>query len=332
MRPLKITVTIALPITFLGFILLLWYVHTNITRELAPGDLPFNIEKGSNLGDFSQSLISRNVIKQEWPLLLWATATGKATRIQAGEYQFPQTTNLRSMLAQVIDGKVINYSITIIEGWTFSQIQDMLLKSEHLTDDISNLSELELLKAIGSKSSNLEGLFFPDTYYSSLGHSSLEILKLAHDTMAGHLGIVWQQKTSESVVTTPYEALILASIIEKESLIDAERTLVSGVLSNRLRENLLLQTDPTIIYGLGDRFDGILRKSDLTTDGPYNTYTRKGLPPTPIANPGMKSLIAAVRPARTSKMFFVARGDGTHEFSDTLEEHNIAVNKYQRKN
>jgi len=311
---------------------LCWYIYSNITRELTPGQSLYNIEKGSSLRDFSKTLENRGIIAREWPLLVWATFTGKATRIQAGEYRFPETTNLKSIVKQILDGEVVTYSVTIIEGWTFSDIRKMLQKSEHLTDDIADLSELEILNAIGSSQPHPEGLFFPDTYYSSRGDSQLAILKVAHDTMATHLEEVWQNKSLEVAIETPYEALILASIIEKESVVDTERTLISGVLSNRLRQNLLLQTDPTIVYGLGDVFDGILRKSDLTNDGPYNTYTRRGLPPTPIASPGMKSLIAAVQPKQTSKMFFVARGDGTHEFSETLAEHNVAVNQYQRNN
>jgi UPF0755 protein len=289
----------------------------------------YRIEKGSSLRDFAKELKDRRVISSEWPLLTWAVYRRQTRKVQAGEYRFDKDSNLATMLRRIIAGDVVTYPITFIEGWTFTQFRKALEDAEHLLPDSIGLNDQEILSAIGSDYNQPEGLFFPDTYHSVRGYSQLTMLNRAYRAMEEKLANTWSMRESGLPLANPYEALILASIIERESGVDEERERISGVLINRLRQNMPLQVDPTVIYGLGPSFDGDLRKDHLEMDGPYNTYMRMGLPPTPISNPSLKSLQAAVRPIETKDMFFVARGDGQHEFSETLEEHHRAVRKYQ---
>lgn len=259
-----------------------------------------------------------------------AHITGYNASLKAGDYQLTEKLSPLDLLKYLTRGKVRQYAITFLEGWTFSQFRKALDEHPALRHDSDKLNDSELLRAIGAKESHAEGLFFPDTYFFTRNSSDLTILKRAYQAMQQHLETVWLARQEFLPLKDQYDGLILASIIEKETGADNERTQIAGVFINRLRHNMKLQTDPTVIYGMGNKFDGNLRKIDLQTDHEYNTYTRFGLPPTPIAMPGLASIRAAFNPAITDELYFVARGDGTSHFSSTLEEHNRAVLKYQK--
>jgi len=226
-------------------------------------------------------------------------------------------------------GETLKERLTIVEGWTFREMRAALAAHPLLKRDSEKLSDAQLLAAVGSTEPHPEGLFAPDTYVFDAGTSDLDILRQAHRAQQARLARAWEERAADLPLKLPYEALILASIIEKETGQSADRARIAGVFINRLRIGMLLQTDPTVIYGLGEKFDGNLRKRDLTTDTPYNTYTRGGLPPTPIALPGQASIEAALKPEKTRSLYFVARGDGTSQFSDSLDEHNRAVARFQ---
>ena len=236
------------------------------------------------------------------------------------------------LLDKLTRGEVTLAELALIEGWNIRQVRQAIAAHAHLKKDGSVLADADLLESIGAKETHPEGLFFPDTYLFSKGASDLEVLRRAYRIMHKHLLREWDARDPGLPYRSPYEALIMASVIEKETGLAAERTIIAGTLVNRLRIGMLLQVDPSVIYGLGAAFDGNLRKRDLLADGPYNTYTRPGLPPTPIAMPGLASLRAALHPAGTDALYYVARGDGSSKFSRNLEEHNRAVQKYQLKN
>ncbi len=264
-------------------------------------------------------------------LHLWFRLSGDARQIRAGSYEIERGTTARSLLRKLVRGEESLRSLTLVEGWTFRQLRTALAKAPDLRQDTAGLSDADIMEALGRMGQHPEGRFFPDTYSYAKGSSDLKLLALALRTMDRHLQAAWENRAPDSPLRTPQEALILASIIEKETGIHADRALIAGVFNNRLRLGMMLQTDPTVIYGMGELFDGNLRKKDLQTDTPWNTYTRAGLPPTPIAMPGRESLLAAVAPASTKALYFVARGDGSSAFSNSLDEHNRAVNRYQRK-
>jgi UPF0755 protein len=230
----------------------------------------------------------------------------------------------------ITEGDTSLSGITFIEGWTFKQMRQALNADNDVKHDTLGLSDREIAEKLGLGVSEPEGMFFPDTYYFSIGMSDLDILKRANRVMETKLTEYWAQRDPGLPYQTPYDALIMASIVEKETGQGKERPLIAGVFLNRLRIGMRLQTDPTVIYGMGDHYDGNIRKQDLLTDTPYNTYTRVGLPPTPIAMPGAASILAVLHPAKSKALYFVSRGDGTHQFSDTLEEHNRAVWRYQK--
>ncbi len=267
------------------------------------------------------------------PLLLhlWFRISGDARQIRAGSYEIERGTSARSLLRKLVRGEESLRSLTLVEGWTFRQLRAALAKAPDLRQDAAELSDADIMEKLGRMGQHPEGRFFPDTYSYAKGSSDLKLLALALRTMDRHLQAAWENRAPDSPLRTPQEALVLASIIEKETGIHADRALIAGVFNNRLRRGMMLQTDPTVIYGMGELFDGNLRKKDLQTDTPWNTYTRAGLPPTPIAMPGRESLLAAVAPASTKALYFVARGDGSSAFSNSLDEHNRAVNQYQRK-
>ena len=234
------------------------------------------------------------------------------------------------MLIKLTKGDVTQKEITFIEGWTFSQARQTLNNHPSIRHDTAKMSEKEILERIGATEESAEGLLFPDTYHFSEGASDITILKRAYQTMQSTIDTAWAARAPNLPLANPYEALILASIVEKETGLATERRMVATVLTNRLRLGMKLQADPTVIYGIGESFDGNIRKRNLETDTIYNTYTRAGLPPTPIAMPGLASIQAALNPANSKALYFVSRGDGTSYFSDTLEEHNRAVTKYQK--
>lgn len=252
------------------------------------------------------------------------------TAIHRGEYRLsPEDTSV-SAIAKMINGQKIQHSVQFIEGWTYRQYLTALAANEAVTQTLTDTDAQSVLDALEIDQPHPEGWFFPDTYLFERGTTDVEILKQAYGRMQQELTRAWENRSESTQVDTPYEALILASIIERETGAAFERPEIAGVFSRRLAQNMRLQTDPTVIYGLGEDFSGNLTRSHLRQDTPYNTYTRSGLPPTPIANPGRGALEAAVDPAEGTTLFFVARGDGTHQFSTTYEEHNAAVRQYQR--
>jgi UPF0755 protein len=263
-------------------------------------------------------------------LQLYARATGADARIKAGEYSVAPGTTPRSLLALFESGAVIQHSVTIVEGWTFRDLRKALEAEPHLDNTLAGQGEAAVMAALGEPGLPAEGLFFPDTYLFGKGTTDLEILRQARERMRQELERAWAGRSDDVVLETPYQALVLASIVEKETALGAERPRIAGVFSERLRIGMRLQTDPTVIYGLGAQYDGNLRRADLERDGPYNTYTRAGLPPTPIALPGAEALRAAVNPDERGELYFVATGlpDGSHEFSRTLAEHEAAVRRY----
>jgi len=286
------------------------------------------VPPGTTLTRLADDLSERGVLKTPWLLSLYGRLTGEATRIQAGEYIVHDKSTPRQLLTQLVNGEVYLHQITIVEGWRFNEF--LVALREHDAVDSNSLDMDTVMASLSHESLQPEGLFFPDTYRFSRGTSALEILNQSREAMRERLGLAWSRYRATSVLKSPYELLILASIIEKETSLGEERRRIAGVFHRRLENGMRLQADPTVIYGLGDEFDGNLRRSDLTRDTPYNTYTRAGLPPTPIALPSEAALAAAVDPEPGSELYFVAtgRGDGSHYFSTTLEEHNAAVERY----
>ena len=297
---------------------------------LSGASVELSIESGATPRDVAQAWVDAGVQTQPRALYEWFRWSGQARRIRAGSYEIDAGTTPRGLLAKMVQGDETLERVRFIEGWTLRQVRAALTKAPHLKPATAQLSDAQLMAALGSPQLPAEGRFFPDTYVYSRGVSDLTVLRRAHQALQRRLAETWAERAPESPLKTPDELLTLASIVEKETGLPADRGLVAGVFINRLKVGMPLQTDPTVIYGLGAAFDGNLRKRDLLADGPYNTYTRGGLPPTPIALPGMASLRAAVRPQPTRALFFVARGDGSSVFSETLAEHNRAVNKYQR--
>jgi UPF0755 protein len=289
------------------------------------------IESGMSLRRIAADLGGRGLLPQPWLLVAYARTTGEATRVRAGEYQLSQGLTPLTLLAKLVSGQVYLHQLTIVEGWRFSDLLRALRANPAIV--AGTLDGAGIMAALGEPGVHPEGQFFPDTYSFPKGTAELDVLRQAHQALQAHLEAAWQARPPDSELKSPYEALILASIIEKETALPAERRLISGVFHQRLRRSMRLQTDPTVIYGLGDTFDGNLRRADLERDTPYNTYTRGGLPPTPIALPGAASLEAAVAPEMSNAVYFVAtgRGDGSHHFSATLEEHERAVRDYVRQ-
>jgi len=259
-------------------------------------------------------------------LYWWFRLSGQSRLIRAGNYEILPGTTPQSLLTKLVRGDETLRALTLVEGWNFRQVRAALAQAE-LKPDSASLTDAALMDRLGRTGVAAEGRFFPDTYTYAKGASDLAVLRRALHAMDRQLAAAWEQRAADTPLKSPDQALVLASIVEKETGREADRALVAGVFTNRLRAGMLLQTDPTVIYGLGERFDGNLHKRDLQTDTPYNTYTRPGLPPTPIAMPGKASLLAAVRPEPTKALYFVARGDGSSHFSSSLQEHNRAVER-----
>jgi len=266
------------------------------------------------------------------PTLLYALFrfSGDARQIRAGNYEIERGLTPQRLLLKLVRGEESLQSLTLVEGWNWRQVREALARAGNLRGDSRELTDAQIMERLGQPGVPPEGRFFPDTYTYSRGSSDLKVLQRALHAMDRKLAAAWQQRAPDLPLKTPTDALILASIVEKETGKSSDRAQIAGVFINRLRIGMLLQTDPTVIYGLGEAFDGNLRRRDLLADTPWNTYTRAGLPPTPIAMPGKAALMAAVQPAPTRALYFVARGDGSSVFSATLDEHNRAVNRYQR--
>ena len=289
----------------------------------------FLIRPGSHIKAIAQGLARERIIDDPWLFILLARVKGLETKVRAGEYAIVPDMTADEMLLMFAEGSTIHYSLTVIEGWSFQQLRAALAEDPIIEQNLADKTNAEVMQILGYPDQHPEGMFFPDTYRFPKGTSDIDFLKRAYQVMQNHLQREWQQRQPDLPLKTSYEALILASIIEKETGAEFERPMIAGVFIERLRRNMRLQTDPTVIYGLGEGFDGDIRYRDLRKDTPYNTYTRAGLTPTPIALPGLESIRAALNPAETDALYFVSRGDGTHQFSATLDEHNAAVGRYQ---
>lgn len=299
--------------------------------KLQPRSQEVSIQPKSGLRSIANQLVAQGVLKEPWRFILIAKLLRKEQYLQAGNYTLNKNISPYQLLLSLNHGKTTQGSITFIEGRTFEQMRQKLAVNDAVKQTIAGLSEAEILKLIGSKYTVAEGLFFPDTFYFDRNSTDIELLKTSYNAMQLKLEKAWQGRDQNLPYKNSYQALIMASIIEKETGKASERPMIAGVFVNRLRLGMRLQTDPTVIYGMGLRFDGNIRKKDLSIDTPYNTYTRSGLPPTPIAMPGLASIEAALRPAETKALYFVGKGDGSHAFSNNLVEHNRAVVKYQLK-
>ncbi|MBT9494247.1 MAG: endolytic transglycosylase MltG [Paucibacter sp.] len=307
-----------------------WWLQAPL--NLASPSVELSIEAGSSPREVAQAWVNAGVQTDQRLLYEWFRWSGQARQIRAGSYEVHQGVTPRELLAKMVRGDEVLEQLRLIEGWTFAQVRAALAKAPALKQSTAAMTEAQLMAALGAPAQAAEGRFFPDTYAYSRGVSDLTVLKRAHKAMQERLDSAWAGRSEGLPLKSADEALVLASIVEKETGAAADRGLVAAVFINRLAMGMPLQTDPTVIYGLGPAFDGNLRKRDLQTDTPFNTYTRGGLPPTPIAMPGNASLLATLHPARSRALYFVARGDGSSEFSDDLAAHNRAVNKFQRGN
>jgi UPF0755 protein len=304
-----------------------WWLHAPLPMGEAAIELA--IEPGTSPRGVARDVQAAGVRTDARLLYWWFRLSGQSRLIKAGNYEIAPGSTPLGLLDKLVRGDETLRALTLVEGWNFRQVRAALATAE-LKPDSAALGEAALMERLGRTGVAAEGRFFPDTYTYAKGASDLTVLRRALHAMDRQLAAAWEQRAADTPLKTPDEALVLASIVEKETGREADRALVAGVFTNRLRASMLLQTDPTVIYGLGERFDGNLRKRDLQTDTPYNTYTRTGLPPTPISMPGKASLLAAVQPERTKALYFVARGDGSSHFSSSLDEHNRAVGRYQR--
>ncbi len=307
---------------------LAWYGNRPLQIEPLPKTL--NVAPGTNLRSLSAMLEREGVVGNAQVFWLLGRVLGKAGTLKVGVYTLDRPLTPLELYAKIQRGEVSQAVVQFIEGWNWREVSAELAAQPLLKNESASMGEAEILQAIGAEENHIEGLLFPDTYFYAPHTSDLGVLRRAYRRQHDKLMAAWDARAPGLPYRTPYEALIMASIVEKETGVAFERPKIAGVFLNRLRLGMRLQTDPTVIYGLGDRFDGNLRKIDLQRDTPYNTYTRAGLPPTPIAMPSEAAIQAALNPARTDALYFVARGDGTHVFSSTLEAHNRAVNRYQR--
>ena len=290
----------------------------------------FRVKPGASARGAARAAREAGIDVNELAFAALARITGVSQVLRAGRYAVDRGATLAQLVAKLRSGEVLHERLTVVEGLTFKEMRALLAATPELRQDSATMTDTQLLQAIGAGEAHPEGLFAPDTYLYDPGSSDLEVWRQAYRSQMGALQDAWAGRAANLPYKTPYEALIMASIIEKETGQSAERAMIGGVFVNRLRRGMLLQTDPTVIYGLGDRFDGNLRKRDLLADGPYNSYTRAGLPPTPIALPGKAAIAAALQPAVTEALYFVSRGDGSSEFSNSLDAHNRAVDRYQR--
>ena len=306
------------------------YLFAISPLQLRTSPLDFNIPSGIGLRVVSRVMAESGIGFSPWQFSLLGRVLGKDSDIKAGSYEIENGVTPLQLLDKLTRGDVSQAELVIVEGKTFHQLRALLDAHPFVHHDTTGLSDTDILAKLGSTELHAEGLFAPDTYLFSKNSSDLDILRRAYHAMQQRLANEWARRATKLPYGSPYDALIMASIVEKETGVAQDRPQVAAVFLNRLRTGMPLQTDPTVIYGLGERFDGNLRKGDLQIDTPYNTYTRSGLPPTPIAMPGTASLVAVLNPPVSDNFYFVARGDGSSEFSRTLEEHNRAVERYQK--
>lgn len=289
----------------------------------------FEVERGSGWRQVADALTAQGLIGHPYYLLALARMRGDGGRLKAGEFELTQGMRPAQVLDRLVSGRVIQYPMTLVEGWTFRQAVAAIRANGHFGTDLAGQSDAALMSAIGRPGEDPEGRLFPDTYGFPRHTTGVDVLRRARERMDEVLAQEWEGRAAGLPLRTPYEALILASIIEKETGLAAERPQIAGVFVRRLRQGMRLQTDPTVIYGMGERYAGNIRRTDLQEPTPYNTYIIPGLPPTPIALPGRAALQAALHPAAGDDLYFVARGDGGHVFSATLDQHNQAVRRFQ---
>ncbi len=308
-----------------------WWLHQPLPLAGAGTQaLELAIEPGTTPRGVARDVVAAGAQTDPRLLYAWFRVSGQDRDIKAGNYEIRPGTTPLGLLRMLVRGEEALRALTLVEGWNWRQVRRALAKEDQLKPDTAQLTDDALMALLGRPGVAPEGRFFPDTYTYAKGSSDVALLRRALHAMDRRLEAAWAQRTADTPLKSADEALILASIVEKETGRASDRGQIAGVFANRLRVGMLLQTDPTVIYGLGEKFDGNLRRRDLQADTPWNTYTRAGLPPTPISMPGKASLLAAVRPEPTRALYFVAKGDGTSHFSPSLEEHNRAVNRYQR--
>jgi len=291
----------------------------------------FSVKSGASLRAVARDLAAAGVIPSEWALVGAARLTRADRAIKSGNYELATGTTLAGLLSKLTQGDATQSAFTIVEGWNMRELRAALVANPDLKVTLADATDTDLMQKIGAKEKDAEGWFFPDTYYFSRGSTDVSLLARANRLMHARLDVAWAARDPGLPLESPYQALTLASIVEKETGRAADRPLIAGVFINRLRQGMRLQTDPTVIYGLGERYDGNLHRRDLDTDGAFNTYTRDGLPPTPIALPSQASLDAVLHPPSTPYLYFVSRGDGSSEFSVSLADHNRAVTRYQKR-
>ncbi len=313
-------------------LLTVWLAYYAITPlKLRPNSQEIEIQAKSGLRSIANQLVKQGVLKEPWRFILLAKLLKKESFLQAGSYTLNKNISPYQLLLSLNHGKTTQGAVTFIEGHTFAQMREKLASNDAVKQTITGLSESEILKLMGSQYQVAEGLFFPDTFYFDRNSADTVMLKRSYDSMQNKLAKAWLTRDANLPYKNSYEALIMASIVEKETGKPSERAMIAGVFINRLRLGMRLQTDPTVIYGMGLQYKGNIRKKDLLYDTPYNTYTRDGLPPSPIAMPGAAAIDAVLHPNTTKALYFVGKGDGSHAFSDNLEAHNRAVVKYQLK-
>jgi UPF0755 protein len=305
-----------------------WFSGHRLPMRNTP--IAFSVPPGASLRGVAQAIETAGIDLPAWQLELLGRILGRSSKIKAGSYEVEEGLTALALLDKLTRGDVTQGDMVLVEGKTFRQFRAVLNENPDLVHDSLKLSDEQILARLGASETHPEGLFFPDTYLFNKGSSDFDVLRRAYKSMQLRLASIWEGRESTLPVKTPYELLVLASIVEKETGLPADRPQVAAVFVNRLRRGMLLQTDPTVIYGLGERYNGNLRKVDLQTDTPWNTYTRPGLPPTPIAMPGLASLQAAAKPPPSDMLYFVARGNGSSVFSTSLDQHNNAVSKFQR--
>ena len=329
MRAIRAFVLLALLAALAAAAWLAWFAHRPLELPGTPYD--FTVKPGTSARALSRQLADDGLLPEPHSFWILARALGRHQAIQAGTYRLQAPLTPLGLMDKLARGDVLLAEIRFIEGTTFRQWMAQLAAAPEVRATLAGRDEAAIARLLGIEHASPEGWLFPDTYRFAPGLADVEILRRAHDAMRKRLEAAWAAREPSLPLETPYQALVLASIVEKETGVAAERPLIASVFVNRLRRGMRLQTDPTVIYGMGERFDGNIRKGDLTADTPWNTYTRDGLPPTPIAMPGAGSLEAVARPATSDYLYFVGKGDGTHQFSRTLQEHNRAVARYQLK-
>jgi UPF0755 protein len=315
-----------------GLALAIWMVIFMIRPlPMASETIGMQIPAGASVRGIADQLVSAGVLTEPYSFLLLVKLSGSGSQLQAGDYALNTPLQAMALIDILKHGTFDQFKLQLIEGKTFADFRQKLAQMPGIRHDTVMLSDSELMQQISGQAMHPEGWFFPDTYFLDAQSSDADLYKRAYQKMAQHLSVAWEARQPGLPYRSMYEALVMASIVEKETGVEEERPQIAGVFVNRLRKGMRLQTDPTVIYGMGTRYRGNITKKDLLTDTAYNTYTRSGLPPTPIALPGLASIQAALHPAKTNALYFVANGQGRHVFTSTLEAHNQAVRAYQLK-